>query len=133
MKAAGFHGLSATAWGGRDGGMKNWVWGIVTIAILAAGLAVLPRGLEAFQLLAGPRDEAAVAHYALTFRTPADYTRGIDAAVAAKDEDLAASLLAQIEGHPVAQQQTLLPHLVERQSHRPPLATRRQNRNRGTP
>ncbi len=46
---------------------------------------------------------------------------------------LAASLLAQIEGHPVAQQQTLLPHLVERQSHRPPLATRRQNRNRGTP
>ena len=82
--------------------MKNWVWGIVTIAILAAGLAVLPRGLEAFQLLAGPRDEAAVAHYALTFRTPADYTRGIDAAVAAKDEDLAASLLALADERGVA-------------------------------
>jgi len=74
--------------------MKNWVWGIVTIAFLVAGLAVLPRGLEALQLLAGPRDEAAVAHYALTLRTPADYTRGIDGAVAAKDEDLAESLLA---------------------------------------
>lgn len=86
--------------------MKNWVWGIVTIAVLAAGLAVLPRGLEAFKLLAGPRDETAVAHYALTFRTPADYARGIDEAVAAKDEDLAASLLALADERGVALPET---------------------------
>ena len=74
--------------------MKGWGWVFVTIAILAAGLAVLPRGVEALRLLASPRDEAAVAHYALAARSPADYTRAIDEAVAAQDEDLAASLLA---------------------------------------
>lgn len=82
--------------------MKAWFWGLVTIAILAAGLAVLPRGLEALTLLASPRDEAAVAHYTLTFRTPADYTRGIDEAAAAQDEDLAASLLALADARGVA-------------------------------
>ena len=39
---------------------------------------------------------------------------------------LAESLLAQIDGHPLARQQTLVPHLVERQSHRAPLSALRQ-------
>ncbi|MCA3572401.1 MAG: hypothetical protein IOC86_00680 [Aestuariivirga sp.] len=74
--------------------MKGWVWGLLAVAMLALGLAILPRGADALRLLAGPRDAAAVADYALAAKRPADYVREIDAAVAAKDEDLAASLLA---------------------------------------
>lgn len=74
--------------------LKGWIYIIVIIALLLAGLAVLPRGAEALRLLAGPRDEAAVADFALSARRPADYVREIDSAIAAKDEDLAASLLA---------------------------------------
>jgi hypothetical protein len=74
--------------------MKRWAWTAMTIAVLALGLAVLPRGTEALRLLVGPRDEAAVAEFSLSARRPADYVLKIDSAIAAKDEDLAASILA---------------------------------------
>jgi hypothetical protein len=82
--------------------MKRWAWIGFAVAVLALGLAVLPRGAEALRLLAGARDEAAVADYALSARRPADFARAIDAAVAEKDEDLAASLLALADERGVA-------------------------------
>jgi hypothetical protein len=63
------------------------------ICLLALGHTVLPRGIAAAGFLAGPRDEAAATDYALSAKRPADYARAIDAAVAAKDADLASSLL----------------------------------------
>lgn len=82
--------------------MKRWAWIGMTIAVLALGLAVLPRGTEALRLLAGPRDEAAVAEFSLSARRPADYVREINSAIVAKDEDLAASLLALADERGVA-------------------------------
>jgi hypothetical protein len=82
--------------------MKRWAWTGMTIAVLALGLAVLPRGTEALRLLVGPRDEAAVAEFSLSARRPADYVLKIDSAIAAKDEDLAASILALADERGVA-------------------------------
>ena len=74
--------------------MKNWLWACLAMVILGLGVLVLPRGVDSLSLLMGPRDEAAVANYALASRTASDYARAIDDAVAAKDADLASSLLA---------------------------------------
>jgi hypothetical protein len=63
------------------------------ICLLALGHTVLPRGIAAAGFLSGPRDEAAATDYALSAKRSADYARAIDAAVAAKDADLASSLL----------------------------------------
>jgi hypothetical protein len=82
--------------------MKIWGWIFLTIMVLALGLAILPRGTEALRLLAGPRDAAAVTDYALSAKRPADYVLEIDAAIAAKDEDLAASILALADARGVA-------------------------------
>jgi hypothetical protein len=73
--------------------MKNWLWACLAMVILGLGVLVLPRGVDSLSLLMGPRDEAAVANYALASRTASDYARAIDDAVAAKDADLASSLL----------------------------------------
>ena len=45
--------------------MRYWI--LLTIALLALGLAVLPHGAESLKLLAGPRNGVAVADYALAF------------------------------------------------------------------
>jgi hypothetical protein len=74
--------------------MKTWVLILVTVAVLALGLLIAPRGIDALRLLAGARDEAAVAEFTLGGKRSADYAAAIDAALAAKDEDLAASLLS---------------------------------------
>ena len=63
------------------------------VALGAAGAAVVPRGLEAAALLAGPRDEQAVAEYRLAGRSPGQYAVEIEAALSAKDEELADSLV----------------------------------------
>lgn len=73
--------------------MKAWFWSVVAVVVLAVlGTLALPRGFAAARLLAGPRDEAAVASYLLAHKTPADYAAAAEQALAAKDEDLAASI-----------------------------------------
>jgi hypothetical protein len=74
--------------------MKGWIYFLVITVVFAACLVIFPRAAESLRLLAGPRDEAAVAQYALSAKRPADYARAIDSSIAAKDDDLAASLLA---------------------------------------
>ena len=86
-------------------------WALLTIALLALGLAVLPRGAQSLILLAGPRDELAVADYALSAKRPADYVRAIDEAAIAIDGDLAASLMALADERGV-----LLPHATRETS-----------------
>jgi hypothetical protein len=82
--------------------MKQWIWTSLTIAILAAGAGVLTPGTHAITFLAGPRDEAAAAGYALSRQTPADYEAAINTALADHDEDLAASLVTLAEARGVA-------------------------------
>lgn len=77
--------------------MKAWGWAVLAVVILAVGIVLLPRGLAALQLLAGPRDEAAVADFSLSKKDAPDYSAAIDKAVAADDADLASSLLALAE------------------------------------
>ena len=72
--------------------MRSWFWMMLTVAVLALGTAILPRGLEAARLLGGPRDDAAVADYILSGRTAAHYEAAAAQALAGKDDDLAASL-----------------------------------------
>jgi hypothetical protein len=75
--------------------MKAWTLTCLGAALLvASGLAILPRGVEGARLLSGPRDEVAVAHYALAGKTAADYQAAAEQALAAGDEDLAASVIA---------------------------------------
>ncbi|PZF76355.1 hypothetical protein DK847_14335 [Aestuariivirga litoralis] len=64
----------------------------MALVLVVAGSLALPRGVAAIRLLAGPRDEAAVAAYLLTHRTADDYTAAAERALADKDEDLAASI-----------------------------------------
>lgn len=81
--------------------MRNWVAGLIFgLVALALGAALLPRGLAAARYLAGPRDETATAAYLLSRKTPADYTAAAEAALAARDTDLATSIatLAQTQG-----------------------------------
>jgi len=80
-----------------SGIMKLLAWVGFSIAVGVLGIAVLPQGMEAFRLLAGPRDEAAVADYTLSLKRPADYAHAIEAAAASQDADLASSLLALAE------------------------------------
>lgn len=82
--------------------MRSWAWFCLSIAVVALGFAVLPKGTEALRLLASARDEAAVADYALSAKRPADYVRAIEAAIAVKDENLAASLLALADERGIA-------------------------------
>jgi hypothetical protein len=63
------------------------------VALGAAGTVVLPRGIDALALVAGPRDEQAVAEYRLSSRSPGQYEVEIEAALAARDEELAQSLV----------------------------------------
>lgn len=78
--------------------MKAWTLTCLGAALLAAsGLAILPRGMEGARLLTGPRDEVAVAHYALAGQSAADYQAVAERALAAGDEDLAASVVALSE------------------------------------
>ena len=86
--------------------MKLLAWVVFSIAVVAFGVAVVPQGTEALRLLASPRDETAVVDYALSAKRPADYARAIEGAVAAKDPDLAASLLALADERGVALPQT---------------------------
>jgi len=75
--------------------MRFWLTGVLFAVVLAlAGTLALPRGMAAAQLLAGPRDEAAVASYLLTHKTPDDYRTAAEQALAAGDEDLASSIEA---------------------------------------
>jgi hypothetical protein len=82
--------------------MKFLAWIGFLVAVVALGAAVLPRGTDAFRLLAGPRDETAVADYALSAKRPADYARAIEGAITADDPDLATSLLALADERGVA-------------------------------
>lgn len=75
--------------------MKAWTLALLGAAGLAAsGLAILPRGLDGARLLLGPRDEAAAADYVLAGKSSADYQAVVKQALAARDEDLAASVAA---------------------------------------
>ena len=66
---------------------------VSVVALGATGAAVVPRGLEAAALFVGPRDEQAVAEYNLAGRSPGQYAVEIEAALSAKDEELADSLV----------------------------------------
>ena len=77
--------------------MKPWIWTFLTIAMMAAGALVLAPGSDAVRLLAGPRDEAAAVDYALSRQKPAQYEAAIGSALAAEDEDLAASIVTLAE------------------------------------
>ena len=74
----------------------------LTIAFIALGAAVLEPGAKSLKFLTSSRDASAVADYALTARTPADYESAIAAAAKAEDEDLASSLLALADSRGVA-------------------------------
>lgn len=75
--------------------MKASVWMFLGVAGLAAtATTVLPRGMAAVDLLTGPRDEEAAANYVLAGKTTADYHVAAEQALAAKDDDLAASIAA---------------------------------------
>jgi len=74
----------------------------LTIALIALGATVLEPGLNALKLLTSSRDASAVAEHALLSRTPADYADAITAAASARDEDLAASLVALADARGVA-------------------------------
>lgn len=87
--------------------MRRWIATFLMLMAVAAGAVALKPGAEAIRLLAGPRDEAAVADYALSRQRPADYRAAIVAALAVDDEDLAASLAALAEARGVALPETL--------------------------
>lgn len=75
--------------------MKAWM--IVcpgAVGLAASGLAVVPRGMEGARLLMSSRDEAAAAHFMLSGKSSADYQEAAQQALAAKDDDLAASIVA---------------------------------------
>lgn len=73
--------------------MKHGFLGVIFgLVLVALGLHALPNGLAAAIFLAGPRDEAATADYLLTHKTADDYTAAAERALAAQDEDLAASI-----------------------------------------
>lgn len=75
--------------------MKAWTLVCLgAVGLAASGYAVLPRGLEGARLLLGPRDETAAATYVLAGKSSADYRAVVEQALAAKDEDLAASIAA---------------------------------------
>lgn len=71
--------------------MKAWLASVLFVVLLVLGALALPRGMAAATLLAGPRDEAAVAAYLLAHKTADDYTAVAEQALAQRDEDLAAS------------------------------------------
>lgn len=73
--------------------MKHGFLGVIFgLVLVALGFHALPNGLAAAIFLAGPRDEAATADYLLTHKTADDYTAAAERALAAQDEDLAASI-----------------------------------------
>jgi hypothetical protein len=77
----------------RRDGVKVWLAGVlISVVLVVLGSFALPRGIAAARFLAGPRDEAAVASYHLSHKTAADYAAAAEQALAAKDEDLAASI-----------------------------------------
>lgn len=73
--------------------MRLWAWIGVMAGILALGFLIVPRGLDAVLLMTGARDGAAVAEFVLERKSQEDYAAAIAQALAAKDEDLAASLV----------------------------------------
>lgn len=89
--------------------MKVWLAGLVLAVVLVAlGSLALPRGIAAARFLAGPRDEAAVASYLLTHKTADDFTAAAERALAAKDDDLAASIAELAKERGVALPATLV-------------------------
>jgi len=72
--------------------LKGWLAGVLFVVLLVLGGLALPRGIAATALLAGPRDEAAVASYLLAHRTADDYAAAAERALTEKDDDLAASV-----------------------------------------
>lgn len=64
----------------------------LAVVLVVLGSIALPRGLAAARYLAGPRDEAATASYLLSQKTADDFTAAAEQALAAGDEDLAASV-----------------------------------------
>lgn len=96
--------------------MKFWLAAmLVSFALAALGLFALPQGLAATRYLTGPRDDAATADYALTRRTPADYSAAAEQALAAKDEDLAASLAQLASARGVALPEDLTRRIADAQ------------------
>lgn len=88
--------------------MKAWTLVCLGAAGLAAsGFAILPRGLEGARLLLGPRDDAAAASYVLAQKTSSQYRQVAEEALAAKDEDLAASIVALADQNGVSLPQDL--------------------------
>lgn len=76
---------------------RGILMGCCAAALLASGLAIVPRGWEGAQLLLGPRDEVAVTQYVLAGKQASDYQAVTEQALAARDEDLAASIAALAE------------------------------------
>lgn len=73
--------------------MRNGLLGVLLVLVLVLlGTVALPRGLAAARYLAGPRDATGAATYLLTRKTPQDYSAAAEQALAAKDDDLAASI-----------------------------------------
>ena len=73
----------------------RFVLGVLfAFGLLALGWVALPRAVTSVQLLAGPRDEAAVASFLLAGKTSEDYQAAAQRALADKDEDLATSIQA---------------------------------------
>lgn len=72
--------------------MKIWLASILFAVLVIMGGLALPRGIAAAALLAGPRDEAAVAAYLLAYKTADDYATAAERALRERDEDLAASI-----------------------------------------
>ena len=67
---------------------------LLVTALLVTAPLTLPRGAAAVELLLSPRDETAVAAYAISQKSAADYATAAGQALANKDEDLAASIEA---------------------------------------
>jgi len=67
---------------------------LTAFALIVSTAPVLPRGWEAATLLAGARDESAIASYQLRSLQPDDYAAAIGDALSRNDADLADSLRA---------------------------------------
>jgi len=92
-KGTGSRGLTLPGLG-MEGQLKVLAVLVVSVLFVGLGLALLPRALPAMDLLAGPRDEAAVAGFVISQTTPDDFAAEAERALAAGDEDLAASVAA---------------------------------------
>jgi hypothetical protein len=90
--------------------VKSSIIAVVTcVALGVTGAAVLPQGLGAAALFAGPRDDVSAIAYQLSHQPAQAYESAISQALAAEDEDLATSLVTLAEQH----QADLSPQTIE--------------------